>query len=111
MKLPNVQQIRVEREKITDYLLNAAHRYGASKARFFATFGFRAEDWEGLAAALRAHGQRHDVVKVKRTVFGPRYEVEGELEAADGRRPRIRTVCRAFRFADVSRWCPAFRRF
>ena len=35
MKLPNVEQAVVEREKITDYLLNPTHRYGASKANFF----------------------------------------------------------------------------
>jgi len=26
------------------------------------------------------------------TGFGPRYEVEGELAAPDGRRPRVRTI-------------------
>ena len=36
MRLPNTAQAFVEREKITEYLLNAAHRYGSSKAEFFA---------------------------------------------------------------------------
>ena len=54
MKLPNADKAVVEREKIVDYLLNPGHRYGASKARFFAQFGFRPESWEVLAAALRA---------------------------------------------------------
>jgi len=53
MQLPNAHLAKVERAKITDYLLNTAHRYGASKARFFAQFGFRLEAWEVLAAALR----------------------------------------------------------
>ena len=92
MKLPNADKLAVEREKITDYLLNPAHRYGASKARFFIAHGFRVEAWEALALALRAHGQKHDVCRTKETPFGPRYEVEGELEAPDGRRPRLRTV-------------------
>ena len=43
MKLPAANKLVVEREKIADYLLNPAHRYGASKARFFAHFGFF--DW------------------------------------------------------------------
>ena len=34
MKLPNADQAVVEREKIVGYLLNAAHRYGASKDDF-----------------------------------------------------------------------------
>ena len=92
MKLPNADKAVVEREKILDYLLNPAHRYGASKARFFAQFGFRPEAWEVLAAALRTHGQQHEVSKEKQTGFGPRYEVEGELAAPDGHRPRVRTV-------------------
>ena len=82
----------VEREKIVDYLLNPVHRYGASKARFFAEFGFRVEEWAVMAAALRDHWQQHEVSKVKQTGFGPRYEVTGELSAPDGRRPRICTV-------------------
>jgi hypothetical protein len=92
MKLPNVYLALVEQEKVVDYLLNASHRYGASKARFFTGFGFRLEEWAVLAAALREHGQQHEVSKVKQTVFGPRFQVEGELHAPDGRRPRICTV-------------------
>src|SRR5437667_11826414 len=92
MKLPNTDKLIVEREKIVDYLLNAAHRYGASKARFFASFGFSADKWQELAAALRVHGQTHDVKRVRETGFGPRYEVEGSVRAADGRSPRLSTV-------------------
>lgn len=32
------------------------------------------------------------MTKVRETGFSPRYEVEGELDAPDGRRPRVRTV-------------------
>jgi hypothetical protein len=45
-----------------------------------------------LAAALREHGQAHEVARWRETGFGPRYEVEGELPAPDGRRARVRTV-------------------
>jgi hypothetical protein len=92
MKLPNAERAVVEREKITDYLLNAAHRYGASKARFFAQFGFRAAAWEELALALQEHGCQNEISRVRETGFGPRYEVEGDLTAPDGRRPPIRSV-------------------
>ena len=80
MKLPNAANLIVEREKIVDYLLNPAHRYGASKARFFVQFGFRAEEWERLAESLRAHGRTHEVARTTATGFGPRYAVEGELD-------------------------------
>ena len=92
MRLPNADSLLVEQEKITGYLLKAAHHYGASKARFFAGFGFRAEEWETLAVALRIHGQTHEVTRTVATPFGPRYEVNGELPAPDGRRPRVRSV-------------------
>ena len=92
MKLPNPDKLVVEHEKIADYLLNPAHRYGASKARFFGEFGFRIEQWERLAEALREHGRAHDVARTRETGFGPRYAVEGELNTPVGRCPRVRTV-------------------
>lgn len=92
MKLPNPDNLLVEPEKITDYLLNPAHRYGASKARFFAGFGFRLQAWEVLAEALREHGRTQEVAQVQETGFGPRYTVEGELSTPGGRCPRVRTV-------------------
>lgn len=92
MKLPNAEQLIVEREKIVGYLLNPTHRYGASKARFFGELGFRVENWELLAQSLRDHGRRYEVTKVKQTAFGPRYEVEGALSAPDGRTARVKTV-------------------
>ena len=93
MKLPNFDQAIVEREKIADYLLNASHRYGASKAQFFTHFGFRLEAWEQLADALLKHGQVNELRRTRETAFGPRYEVEGELNCPNGRCPQVRTVC------------------
>ena len=56
MRLPNAERARVDREKLTDCLLCVSHPDGGSKAEFFARFGFRVEDWEVLAEALRRHG-------------------------------------------------------
>ena len=92
MRLLNPDKLVVEREKISDYLLNPAHRYGASKARFFTEFGYRIEAWERLAEALREHGRTHEVARTRETGFGPRYAVEGELNTPDGRRPNVRSV-------------------
>lgn len=92
MKLPNPDQLVVEHEKVADYLLNPVHRFGASKARFFAGFGFRRETWEQLAEALREHGRIQEVAQVRETGFGPRYAVEGNLNTPSGRFPRVRTV-------------------
>jgi hypothetical protein len=92
MKLPNCNELVVECEKIADYLLNEGHRFGASKARFFAAFGFRLAAWDELAQALRNHGKTHEVTKMRATDFGPRYEVEGTLTCPNGRQPRVRSV-------------------
>lgn len=92
MRLPNAELAVVEREKIAEYLLNPEHRYGASKARFFAQFGFEIDSWETLAGALREHAQRHEVARTYETRWGPRFEIDGELNTPDGRQPRIRSV-------------------
>jgi hypothetical protein len=92
MKLPNALLAVVEREKVVYYLLNQAHRYGASKAEFFSKYGFLLEKWEVLAQALLQHGQKHDVINVMETGFGPRYLIEGQLPSPDGRAPLVRTV-------------------
>ena len=92
MKLPNPDLLIVEQEKIADYLLNPTHRHGVSKARFFGEFGFQKENWETLADALGTHGRDHEIIRTRETGFGPRYEVEGEIHAPDGRRPQIRTI-------------------
>jgi len=92
MRMPNADRALVEKSKVVDYLLNEAHRYGASKARFFTGFGFTVDRWEVLAEALREHARTGEVSKMKQSRFGTRYEVEGELVAPDGRRPRIVTV-------------------
>jgi hypothetical protein len=92
MRLPNAERAVVEQAKIVEYLLHPTHRYGASKARFFQEFGFRRDAWDVLALALREHAQKNEVTKMRETGFGPRYEVEGELTAPDGRCPRVCTV-------------------
>lgn len=108
MKLPNAHLAIVEREKITGYLLNQAHRFGESKARFFAGFGFSVDNWETLALALMEHGRSNDVVKVKETGFGPRYEVAGVIDAPDGRLPRVCTVWQIDDGAEIPRLITAY---
>ena len=84
--------LRVERAKVAGYLLNRDHTDGRSKAIFFERFGFKTEEWETLAQALRAHGRTQPVVSLVETSRGARYIVEGEVASPDGRNPWIRTV-------------------
>ncbi|MGH9947191.1 MAG: DUF6883 domain-containing protein [Pyrinomonadaceae bacterium] len=92
MKLPNHEIAIAPRGKIMDYLLSFVHKDGRAKAAFFSKFGFGVENWEVLAVALKNHAAEHDEKKQEATLFGIRYIIEGELDAPDGRKPRIRVV-------------------
>lgn len=92
MTLPNADRGRVDRHKITDYLLSLTHPDGRTKAQFFTRFGFRPEAWQELAQALRKVGMSNPVVAVAESQHGARYTVDGPLQTPDGRTPRVRTV-------------------
>jgi hypothetical protein len=92
VKLPNAEQARVDREKITEYVFSETHPRGRSKAEFFSRFGFRIVEWETLAEALRNHGASNPVTRVVPSAYGVRYTVDGPIETPDGRNPRVRTV-------------------
>ena len=92
MKLPNARQARVQREKITGYLLAENPESGRGKPNFFAAFGFSADNWQAFAEALLALGSACEVAQVEETEFGVKYVVEGRLDAPDGRSPRVRTI-------------------
>lgn len=85
-------QLAVEERKLTHYLLDLGHRDGHGKARFFRSFGFVPEQWEVLAAALKAHASSNPVKAHYSTRHGERFEVEGLLECPDGRTCNVRTA-------------------
>ena len=92
MKLPNASRALVEREKVSDYLLNPAHPAGGSKASFFLRFGFTVAQWQRLADALARHAHENDVVESEQTRHGTRHVVDGPLTAPDGTRLNIRSA-------------------
>jgi hypothetical protein len=49
LNLPNALLAIVDREKITDYLLNPAHPDNGGKAKIFLGLGFTAEQWQAFA--------------------------------------------------------------
>ena len=87
-----ILRMRVARTWIEHYLLNLGHPIGGSKAGFFLRFGFRREQWNLLADALRTHAQGNPVADSVSDADGVTYIVEGPLETPSGRKPRIRTV-------------------
>ena len=84
MRLPNHQNARVEREKVTGYLLVASHKQGGSKADRFITFGFSVEQWEILAQTLTVHGTNNEVINTESTEYGIKYVIEGDIETPSG---------------------------
>ncbi len=90
--LLNLSQIEVDKNKITEYLLNTAHPDGGPKAQFFLQCGFTKDRWTTLADALKRHASVHAVAKEEKTLFGTKYVIEGILETTTHRRPLIRSV-------------------
>jgi hypothetical protein len=62
MKLPNSHLAIIEREKICEYLLNAAHPDNGGKALFFIALGFSREEWLTLASALLSSPRKMKLV-------------------------------------------------
>jgi hypothetical protein len=99
--LPGVELARVDRERITAYLLEPANSRG--KAAFFLGFGFVGAQWADFAAALKQHAVAHPVVSVVESRWGIRYSVDGPLDTPSGRTPQVRTVWIVERGRDAPR--------
>ncbi|HXU38584.1 MAG TPA: hypothetical protein VN937_19675 [Blastocatellia bacterium] len=92
MKLPNANLCRVDREKITDYLLNREHPDNGGEADFFIGLGFQADDWKTCAAALRSLAQQSSVSQSLESKHGKKYIVDGLIETPIGKTPMVRTI-------------------
>ena len=90
--MPNSQHAKIEREKITGYLLVTSHRQGGSKADRFIKFGFSIEQWEVLAQALIVHGINNEVINMESTKYGMKYVIEGDVETPNGVPLYVRSV-------------------
>jgi len=92
MKLPNASLALVERTKITEYLLNREHPDNGGKADFFIALGFRADDWETMAATLRILAMDSPVTLSMESTHGKKYIVDGAIETPSRKTPMVRTV-------------------
>lgn len=92
MKLPNAKFVVVEKEKITAYLLNAAHPDNGGKATFFLSMGFTLGAWTEFAAALRALAEISEVFESLESPHGMKYILDGPIDAPTGKTPIVRTV-------------------
>lgn len=91
MKLPNADRALIDRRKLIDYLLSSAHPVGKSKARFFGSQGYSAQEPEALKAGLLEIA-RGDVVATVSSPHGVKHVVDGILATPKGNRVPLRTV-------------------
>ena len=92
IRLQSAEEADVPMAKIVRYLLNPSHRSGKSKARFFLSHGFTADQWQRLAAALRDHAKDNEITKREPTPLGERVVVEGPMHLADGVVASVRVI-------------------
>jgi|HubBroStandDraft_6_1064221.scaffolds.fasta_scaffold172959_5 hypothetical protein len=91
-QLPRVANAILDDRKITQYLLSTVHPTGASKAKFFISFGFSPGNWTELKSALLNHARNNPVTNQAGNPFGQKFEVSCSLVTPDGRNPCIISV-------------------
>jgi hypothetical protein len=93
VKLPNAHLATIERHKVVEYLLKAAHPDNSGKARFFESLSFSIEEPERLIAALRRVAENGHVIESAQSAHGQKYIVDGWLWAhTEENQRRVRTV-------------------
>jgi hypothetical protein len=108
MRLPNAEQAAVEREKIVDYLLNAAHPDNGGKAAFFTALGFKPDDWMAMAVAFRNLATVANVSEKLATAHGTKYIASGMLKSASGSSAKVRMVWIIDLGSDIPRLVTAY---
>ena len=110
MHLRNADRATVDRSKVVEYLLNAAHPDNGGKAQFFASLGFSVAEADALIAALRAVGVAGTVVEHNTTAHGEKYVVDGVLapHTGEGDQRVVRTIWIVDRGADTPRLVTAY---
>jgi hypothetical protein len=106
--LPSAPAALIERAKITEYLLSAAHPVGRFKAVFFRALGFSASSWSDLRDAIHALAQTGAAAELPPTAFGRRFEVRGTLVGPSGRSARIVTAWIVRSDEDLPRFVTAY---
>ncbi len=108
MKLPGADKAIVSREKIVDYPLNAAHPDNGGKAEFFAQLGFRRDQWEILAAALRNLAASGEVARTAKSPHGRKYVVVVRIQSPSGKTPLVQSLWIVDKGADAVRLVTAY---
>lgn len=108
MKLPGADRAIVDVAKVRDYLLSPEHPVGRFKAAFFASVGYRRQDWKRLLQDLALLAASGDATPGQSSDFGRKYEVSGTIEGPTGRRFAIVTVWIVLEGEDAPRLVTAY---
>ena len=87
--LPDAARRWIPDAKIRGYLLSQATPKARSRHDFFIRFGFAAQHWRTLQAALMAHAAVSPATAVRADAWGTTYALTGPLPTPDGRNPII----------------------
>ncbi|MEM8893206.1 MAG: DUF6883 domain-containing protein [Bacteroidota bacterium] len=91
-KFLELKDLFIEESKIRDYLLNAGHPDGGSKARFLLNLGFNIEESEVLSAAIISLAINNELIGIEESQYGHKLLVDGKLMTPSGRAVFLRTV-------------------
>ncbi|MBI3923675.1 MAG: hypothetical protein HY318_19805 [Armatimonadetes bacterium] len=108
MKIPNREKAEIAPEKLTEYLLNADHRRGGSKAQLLSEFGYHPANWHRLVYDLREFHLSAEVELVRETLYGTRYEIRAPLLTPVGRWLTLRTIWQIDEGTDTPRMITLF---
>lgn len=107
MKLPNIDNAIISREKLEGYLLSLDHPIGRYKAAFFHALGYGQDDWKALAHDLRGLLGRKAEER-EETEYGKKYEIRGTITGPNGRSAAIIVVWIILRGEEIARFVTAY---
>ena len=110
MRLPNAEKAVVERDKLVDYLLNAAHPDNGGKAAFFEGLGFCRAEPETLAKALRELARQAEVTRIATSPHGRKYVIVGQIKSPIGKAADVQTIWIVDKGRNVARLVTAYPR-
>lgn len=103
MKIPNADKAVIAPEKLRDYLLNVAHRKGATKARLLLSFGYSPDNWQRLEADIRTYHLAAHVFEEAANEYGTCYVIVAPISTPQGRDVVFRSVWQIDTGADYPR--------
>jgi hypothetical protein len=90
--IPDPHLLRVEINKVSDYLLNLDHSEGHGKAKFFREVGFSENTINEMIEAFRLHAKNNKIVRTLEHQYGVKTVVECFMETPSGKPYCIRSV-------------------